>query len=116
MVPAGSAGRQGLQPSDGGGDLAGPRPACGESEPQAAAAADEASGGGEQAQPEPFRLPAAGGAGQGEHLGPGQELAGQGGDLAPQLVLGEALQGQVPQPGVLGAADPVLAAGPAAVP
>jgi hypothetical protein len=41
--------------------------------------------------------------------GPGQQLAGQGGDLAPQLVLGEVLEGKV------GAADPVLA-GAAAVP
>ena len=85
-------------------------------EPQAAAAAGEAAGDGEQAQPEPFGFPAAGGPGQGEHLRPGQQLAGQGDDLAPQLVLGEALQRQVPQPGVLGAADPVLAAGPPAVP
>ena len=89
-----------------GGDLGGPGPALGEAEPQVAAAADEAPGDREQAQPEAFGLPAAGGAGQGEHLGPGQQLAGQGGDLAPQLVLGEALEGQVAQPGVLGAADP----------
>ena len=111
-----SAGREGLQAGDRGGDLAGPGPAFGEAQPQAAAAADEASGDGEQAQPEPFRFPAAGGPGQGEHLGPGQQLAGQGDDLAPELVLREAFQRQVPQPGVLGAADPVLAPGPAAVP
>src|SRR6202044_2835490 len=64
---------------------------------------------------EAFRFPTAGVAGQGEHLGPGQQLAGQRPDLAPQLVLGEALEREVPQAGVLGAADPVLAAGPAAV-
>jgi hypothetical protein len=39
-----SAGRQGLQAGDGGGDLAGPGPACGECEPQAAATAGEAPG------------------------------------------------------------------------
>ena len=63
---------------------------CGEPQPQAAAAADEAPGDGEQAQPEPFRFPAAGGPGQGEHLHPGQQFAGQGDDLAPELVLGVA--------------------------
>jgi hypothetical protein len=87
-----SAGWEGLQAGDGGCDLAGPRPSLSEAEPQAAAAAGKAPGGGEQAEPEPFRLPAAGGPGQGEHLGPGQELAGQGDDLAPELVLGVSLQ------------------------
>ena len=111
-----SAGWQSLQAGDGGGDLAGPGPSLSEAEPQAAAAADQAPGGGEQAQPEPFGFPAAGGPGQGEHLGPGQQFAGQGHDLAPDLVLGEALEREVPQPGVLGIADAVLAAGPAAVP
>lgn len=50
-------------------------------------------------------VPAAGFAGQGEHRGPGEEVAGQGDDLAPDLVLGVAVQGQVPQAGVLGAAS-----------
>jgi hypothetical protein len=83
--------------------------------PQAAAAAHEPAGDGEdgeEAQPEPLRFRAAGGPGQGEQLGPGQEVAGQGDDLAPDLVLGEALEREVPQPGVLRAADPVLAPGP----
>jgi hypothetical protein len=56
-------------------------------------------------------FPAAGLPGQGQHLRPGQQFAGQRDDLAQYLVGGEALQGQVPQPGVLCAADPVLAAG-----
>jgi len=111
-----SAGRDGLQPGNRGGDPRGPGPVLRETQAQAAAPADDPARDGEQAQPEPFRLPAAGVPGQGEHLGPGQDLAGQGHDLAPQLVLGEALQRQVPQPGVLGAADPVLAPGPLAVP
>ena len=58
---------------------------------------------------------APGGPGQGEELRPGQQLAGQGDDLAPELVLGEAFQREVPQAGVLGAANPVLAPRPAAV-
>ena len=38
--------------------------------------------------------------------------AGQGHDQAPDTVLGEPLQGKAVKPGVLGAADTVLAAGP----
>ena len=76
----------------------------------------QAAGDGEQAQAEPLGLPAAGVAGQGEHLGPGQQLAGQRDDLAPDLVLGDALQRQVPQPGVLGVPDAVLAPRPPPVP
>ena len=53
---------------------------------------------------------------QGEHLRPGEQLAGEGDDLGPDLVLGEAVQGEVAQAGVLGAADAVLAPGAAAVP
>ena len=87
----------------------------GQAQPQAAAAADEAPGDGEEPQPQPFGFPAAGGAGEGEHLHPGQQLAGQRDDLAPDLVLGVAVQREVAQAGVLGAADPVLAPGPAAV-
>jgi hypothetical protein len=81
----------------------------------AAAAADDAPGDGEQAQPQPPGFPAAGGPSEREHLRPGEQLAGQGDDLAPDLVLGVAVQGQVAQAGVLGGADAVLAAGPAAV-
>jgi hypothetical protein len=50
-----------------------------------------------------------------------QPSAGNGGgggerdDLAPDLVLGEARQGKVPQAGVLRATDPVFSTGPAAV-
>ena len=94
----------------------GPGPAFGEPEPQAPAAAAEPPGDGEQAQAELFRFPAAGVPGQGEQLGPSRQFAGQGGDLAPELVPGGAFQRQVPQAGVLRAPDPVLAPGPAAVP
>jgi hypothetical protein len=86
-----SAGREGLQAGGCDGDVPGPGPASGEAEPQAPAAAREAAGDGEDAQAEAFGFPAAGLAGQGEHLGPGEQLAGQRGDLAPGLVLREAL-------------------------
>ena len=63
----------------------------------------------------PFRLPAAGGPGQGDQLGSGQQIAGQGHDLAPDLVLREPFQGGS-APGVLGVPDPVPAPGPPPVP
>jgi hypothetical protein len=84
-----SAGREGVQPGDCSGDLGGPGPGRGDTQPQAPRAADQAPGGGEQAQPQPFGFPAAGFAFQGEHLHPGQQFAGHGHDLAPDLVLGE---------------------------
>jgi hypothetical protein len=56
-------------------------------------------------QPQALGFPSAGGAGEGEELGPGDEVAGQGDELAPDLVLREAVQGQAAQAGVLGAAD-----------
>jgi hypothetical protein len=49
-----------LQAGDGDGDLAGPGPAFGGTEPEAPAAAGEPPGDVEQAQAEPFRFPAAG--------------------------------------------------------
>jgi hypothetical protein len=52
---------------------------------------------------------------EGEHLHPGSELAGQGHEGAPDLLLGEVVQREVGQPGILPAADAVLGAGPAAV-
>jgi hypothetical protein len=67
--------------------ICGPGPPFGEPEPQPAAAADQAARDGEDAQAEPFRFPAAGLAGQGEHLRPGGELAGQGHELAPEITL-----------------------------
>ena len=53
---------------------------------------------------------------EGEHRRPGQQFAGHGHQLAPELVLVKAVQREVTQPGVFGAADPVLAPGPAAMP
>jgi hypothetical protein len=51
-----------------------------------------------------------------EHLGPSEQFAGQLHDRAPDPVLVEAVQREVAQPGVFRRADPVLAAGAAAVP
>jgi hypothetical protein len=83
-----------LQPGSRDSDVGGPGPALGEAKPQ------------------PLGFPAAGRPGQGDHLRPRDQLAGQGHDLAPQLVLGEALEWEIPQPGLLGAPDAVLAPGP----
>jgi hypothetical protein len=47
---------------------------------------------------EPLRFPAAGLAREGDQLGPGEQFAGQGGDLAPDLVLGEAPEGRFRSP------------------
>jgi hypothetical protein len=60
-------------------------------------------------------FPGAGGAVEGEQQHPGGQLAGHRGRFAPDLVLVEAVQGQVAQPGVFGGADAVLAARPLAV-
>jgi hypothetical protein len=68
--------REGLQACDGDGELACPGPSFGEAEPQAAAAAHEPTGDAEQPKAQAFRFPAAGLAGQGDHLRPGEQLAG----------------------------------------
>lgn len=52
-------------------------------------------------------------AGEREHAHPGEKVAGEGDDGAPDLVLGEGLERQVAQSGVLRDADPVLTSGPA---
>ena len=81
------------------------------------AGAGEGGGDGEQPEPEPFGFPPAGVvSGEGEELHPGGQFAGEGDEGAPDLVLVEVVQRQVRQAGVLGDADPVLGAGPAAVP
>ena len=53
---------------------------------------------------------------QGEGLRPDQQVGGQHGDLEPDLVLVEAVKGQVGQAGVFQAADAVLGSGALAVP
>ena len=54
---------------------------------------------------------AGGGGGQDEQLGEGQQVTGQGHDLAPDMVLRETLQRELVEPGVFCATDAVLAAG-----
>ena len=54
--------------------------------------------------------------GQGDHAGPGQYVADQGYDLAPEAIARQTLEGGGAQLGVLGAADTVLAAGSRSVP
>ena len=115
VVPVWLAGCEGLPAGDRGGDLGGPGPSAGDLEAEATSAADKAPGWAEEAEAEPFGFPAAGGAREGEHLRPREQFAGQGDDLGPDLVLAETVQGKVPQAGVLGAPDAVLAPGAAAV-
>ena len=70
------------------------------------------AGDGQHAQPEPFGFPDSGGVVvAGQQLGPGEQFGGELDELEPDLVLGERLQRQVAQPGVLEAADAVFGAG-----
>ena len=88
----------------------------GEVEDLRSAASDKGRGDLEQSGAEPFGLPSSRvSAGQGDHLHPGDQLGGETDDLGPDLVLREALQRELRQTHVFGIADPVLAAGAAAV-
>ena len=95
-----------------------PGPVAWESESSSAAGVDDPAGDGEEPEPEAFGFPSAGGLGRrpGQGLGPGQEVGGERDDLQPDLVLGEAVEGQVAQAGVLEAADAVLGSGSLPVP
>ena len=74
----------------------------------AAGMAGDDGGGGHQPQPDRAGLPGAGGGvGQGEQLGEGQQVTGQGHDQAPDTVLSEPLQGEAVKSGVFRAADAV---------
>ena len=55
-------------------------------------------------------------AGERETLGPGDQVGGEGGDLQPDLILGEVVEWQVAQAGVFGGADAVFDASVAAMP
>ena len=71
---------------------------------------------GEDPVAESFRFPPPGVVvGEADELGPGGQLGGEADQGAPDPVLGEVVQRQIGQAGVLGVADPVLGAGPAAV-
>lgn len=76
-----------------------------------ASMAGDGRGGLEQTQSLAFGLPPpCRGVGEGEQSHPRSDLAGQSDDLAPDSVLGEGLQWQVPQASVFRGTDPVLAA------
>jgi len=78
---------------------------------------DEFGGDGEQSRPQSLGLPPASGfALQGEHLHPGGRLTRECDDGTPDLVLGEIVEREVRQTGVLRAPDPVLGTGTLAVP
>jgi hypothetical protein len=80
------------------------------------AGADDPAGDVQQSQAKTLGFPGPGGGpGQGEVLGPGDQVRGQGDEFEPDLIGGEAVQRQVAQPGVFQAADAVLGAGPLAV-
>src|SRR5512135_2162877 len=111
-----SAGGQGMQALHGGVDVACPGPGAVEADSDSAAGADEPAGDGEQAQPQPFRFGDSVLSGQGQGLGPGEQVLGELDDLEPEAVGRIVLVGQISHAGVFSAADPVFAAGAAAVP
>src|SRR4051812_19043379 len=113
----GGAGAAGVESGPSGLDEGVPGPAAEQSEPLSASAADDASGDGQEPEAEAFGFPAPCGlVVPGERLGPDQQISCEGDDLQPDLILSEAVEGQVPQTGVLQPADPVLGAGALAVP
>ena len=104
---------QGLEASDPLEQEAGPGVVGPVADEGASGVAGDGGGDVHQSQADRPGLPASGAvAGQGEHLGPGEDVVGQGHDLAPDAVGGEALQGEAVESGVLGASDAVLAPGP----
>jgi hypothetical protein len=102
----GSAGGEAGESGECGGEVGCPGPCGVDAEPDPAAAPGPPPRGRREPGPQFLRLPPAGGAVEGEQLGPGEQVGGQGDELAPQLVLGEAAEREVAQAGVLGAADP----------
>jgi len=98
MVRSGQPGARAWRAADGGGDIACPGPPGSQAKPQAAAAADDPPGAAEDPQSQSFWFPPAGRSLQGEHLCPGEQFAGQRDDLAPDLVLGVAVQGRFRSP------------------
>ena len=85
-------------------------------QPGLSAAAGECGGDAVEPVAEPFGFPPSGRVTrEGEELHPGFQLAGQGDEGAPDLVLGEAVEREVGESGGLGVPDLVLTAGPAAV-
>ena len=89
----------------------------GESEVGSPVLTGEPAGDPQQSVSQPFWFPPEGvGAGQGEQLQPGCELAGEHHDRDPDLVLLTAVEWEIRQASGFGCPDAVLAAGSAAVP
>jgi hypothetical protein len=84
-----------------GGDVVGPGPCIGDFEQGASCGAHESPCDAEDAQPQPFGFVSGGRAGQGQSLGPGEEVCGQGGDRKPDPVVGQVVEGYL-EPPVLG--------------
>ena len=99
----------------GGGDLFGPGPGRGDLEGSAAAAADEAGGGVQEAVAQGLRLRFREIAVEGGELQPGQQDAGGHRRVEPGLVDRVVVRGEVAQAGVLAGADDILDAGVDAV-
>ena len=81
----------------------------------AAAGAGDAAGDVEQSSAEPFRFCEREFAVEGEQAQPGEEIAGQEGELEPGPVRGERLEGKPAEAELLRFLDPVLDAGVQAV-
>src|ERR1700761_232339 len=100
--------RDGLDALPGGGDLVSPGPVRGDLERSAAAAADDAGGGMQEAVAQGLRLCPGEVAVQGGEPEPGQQDAGGHGGVEPGLVDVIVVRGEMSQPGVLAGADDVL--------
>jgi len=97
--------RDGVDALPGGGDLAGPGPGRGDLEDPAAAAADQAGGGVQEAVAKCLRLCLSHVAVQGDELEPGQQDAGGHGGVEPGPVDRVVVRGEMAQAGVLTGAD-----------
>lgn len=105
LVSRGSAGGRAFE---GGDDVEGPGPVPGQAEDWPAAGGHELPGRAEQAEAQAAGFPEPGCAGQSEHRHPGQQIESDLHDLRPDLVLGGAVQREIPQAGGQGGPDPVL--------
>jgi hypothetical protein len=107
--------REGPQAVEGGDERLGPGPVAREPELGAPPGANEPSGHVEQPVAQPLGLGQAMLTLEIERLRPGEEVLGDQHQLEPDLVVLEGVEGEVLEARVLGAADAVLDAGPAAV-
>src|ERR671918_285287 len=97
-----------VQAAEGGDKLIGPGPAASDAQPGLPPGADDDAAGVQQAVAEAFGFGPGEVAVEGEQPGPGEQVAGDEGELNPSLVDGEGGGGQVGQPSVFGVADATL--------